>query len=153
MNLVQYTPEQLLAMDNSKPIVQPITPLERYNLLKRRFIGTPKRFRKFHFIAIMNCTKIHVFNGVDELVIIVDNNSRGIIEARKCCLELFTTITESQKAFLDLEKSKRDYSPHDYFKLRKELLARIEFDNKNGGYTFSLFNGNVSIDLSLGYSE
>lgn len=153
MNLIQYTPEQLLAMDNPKPIIPPITPLERYNLLKRKYIGSARKFRKFHFIAIINCTKIHVFNGVDDLVVIVDNSSKGVIEARLRCLELFNTISKTQRELNELERNKRDYKPHDYFQLRKKLKELVECENKNGGFMFSLYDGNVLIDLSLGYNR
>lgn len=153
MNLVQYTPEQLLAMDNSRPIIPALTPLERYNLIKRRNIGTSKRFRKFHFIAITNCTKIHVFNGIDDLIIVVDNCFKGVIEARKHCLELFTTISESQKELNELERNKRNYKPHDYYQLKKELAIKAEVENKNGGFMFTLYDGNVLVDLAMGYDR
>lgn len=137
MEIKQYSLEEILKMDNSRPIV---TPEQKFKNLQIRQNGNGRvnKFRKFHFKAIKCGAKAHVFNGIGELVTIVDNSVKGIREARVHCLELFTKTTPEKLALLKWDEDKRNHIPQEYYSVRRELVSKVVESEiaYGGGYKF-----------------
>lgn len=93
IQLKQFTPEELLKMQNSSRTAIPLTPKQKFDLEATKAKNRGTKFRKFHFIAIVSGNKAVVFDGFGKEIGTYEDTVLGIRDARRVCNSIFCRAT------------------------------------------------------------
>lgn len=89
LQFTQLTPEEILKLENNKPI--PLSPIEKF-----RQFAKSRHLKKFHFVAVESNGEIVLFNGLGEELESFPSDLSGKRLARVHAVELFSSFSANE---------------------------------------------------------